>query len=196
MNGENIYSGIVKVMNMDKIDISNGAKDFIEQKIGILVTKEGIETLLYEINYDTYEDLIRNKIYKKEDILEDSLVKLNSITNIGNRISKKKALKVYYQSLKQVFNLSNIYIGDIAHIYKINKLEINGSVIYEPEYTIVKENRLIFKNKEKLIDLETYNEYYGKIDIGSFIIVNIRPFIEEDKNLEKGIILEKYRKMF
>lgn len=196
MKGENLYSGVIRINNIDKFDISSCAMDYMNQKNDLLLTKDGMQTLLYEINNDSYKDLVRNKIYEKNQVIDESLVKLNNIASIGNRISKKKALKIYYESLKQKIDLNKIYIGDIAHVYKINKIEINGSVMYEPEYIILKSKRLILKENDRLIDLETYNEYYGKVELGSFIIVNLEPFIKEDKKLEKGLILEKYRKIF
>lgn len=196
MKGENLYSGVIRINNIDKFDISSCAMDYMNQKNDLLLTKDGMQTLLYEINNDSYKDLVRNKIYEKNQVIDESLVKLNNIVSIGNRISKKKALKIYYESLKQKIDLNKIYIGDIAHVYKINKIEINGSVMYEPEYIILKSKRLILKESDRLIDLETYNEYYGKVELGSFIIVNLEPFIKEDKKLEKGLILEKYRKIF
>lgn len=196
MKGENLYSGVIRINNIDKFDISSCAMDYMNQKNDLLLTKDGMQTLLYEINNDSYKDLVRNKIYEKNQVIDESLVKLNNIVSIGNRISKKKALKIYYESLKQKIDLNKIYIGDIAHVYKINKIEINGSVMYEPEYIILKSKRLILKENDRLIDLETYNEYYGKVELGSFIIVNLEPFIKEDKKLEKGLILEKYRKIF
>ncbi len=196
MKGENLYSGVIRINNIDKFDISSCAMDYMNQKNDLLLTKDGMQTLLYEINNDSYKDLVRNKIYEKNQVIDESLVKLNNIASIGNRISKKKALKIYYESLKQKIDLNKIYIGDIAHVYKINKIEINGSVMYEPEYIILKSKRLILKENDRLIDLETYNEYYGKVELGSFIIVNLEPFIKEDKKLEKVLILEKYRKIF
>ena len=196
MKGENLYSGVIRINNIDKFDISSCAMDYMDQKNDLLLTKDGMQTLLYEINNDSYKDLVRNKIYEKNQVIDESLVKLNNIVSIGNRISKKKALKIYYESLKQKIDLNKIYIGDIAHVYKINKIEINGSVMYEPEYIILKSKRLILKENDRLIDLETYNEYYGKVELGSFIIVNLEPFIKEDKKLEKGLILEKYIKIF
>lgn len=196
MKGENLYSGVIRINNIDKFDISSCAMDYMNQKNDLLLTKDGMQTLLYEINNDSYKDLVRNKIYEKNQVIDESLVKLNNIVSIGNRISKKKALKIYYESLKQKIDLNKIYIGDIAHVYKINKIEINGSVMYEPEYIILKSKRLILKENDRLIDLETYNEYYGKVELGSFIIVNLEPFIKENKKLEKGLILEKYRKIF
>lgn len=196
MKGENLYSGVIRINSIDKFDISSCAMDYMNQKNDLLLTKDGMQTLLYEINNDSYKDLVRNKIYEKNQVIDESLVKLNNIVSIGNRISKKKALKIYYESLKQKIDLNKIYIGDIAHVYKINKIEINGSVMYEPEYIILKSKRLILKENDRLIDLETYNEYYGKVELGSFIIVNLEPFIKEDKKLEKGLILEKYRKIF
>ena len=196
MKGENLYSGVIRINNIDKFDISSCAMDYMNQKNDLLLTKDGMQTLLYEINNDSYKDLVRNKIYEKNQVIDESLVKLNNIVSIGSRISKKKALKIYYESLKQKIDLNKIYIGDIAHVYKINKIEINGSVMYEPEYIILKSKRLILKESDRLIDLETYNEYYGKVELGSFIIVNLEPFIKEDKKLEKGLILEKYRKIF
>lgn len=196
MKGENLYSGVIRINNIDKFDISSCAMDYMNQKNDLLLTKDGMQTLLYEINNDSYKDLVRNKIYEKNQVIDESLVKLNNIASIGNRISKKKALKIYYESLKQKIDLNKIYIGDIAHVYKINKIEINGSVMYEPEYIILKSKRLILKENDRLIDLETYNEYYGKVELGSFIIVNLEPFIKENKKLEKVLILEKYRKIF
>ncbi len=196
MKGENLYSAVIRINNIDKFDISSCAMDYMNQKNDLLLTKDGMQTLLYEINNDSYKDLVRNKIYEKNQVIDESLVKLNNIVSIGSRISKKKALKIYYESLKQKIDLNKIYIGDIAHVYKINKIEINGSVMYEPEYIILKSKRLILKENDRLIDLETYNEYYGKVELGSFIIVNLEPFIKEDKKLEKGLILEKYRKIF
>ena len=113
MNIDNLYKGTLKINCIDKITIS----DFVSSDLSI--NKDGVEVLLYKLINNDYLDLKTKKIYHKEDIT--NLIELNKIISLGHNVSRKRIIKLYEQDLENEIDLDNLFIGDLAFIYKVDK---------------------------------------------------------------------------
>ena len=191
MNIDNLYRGTLKINCIDKITIS----DFVSSDLSI--NKDGVEVLLYKLVNNDYLDLKTKKIYHNEDII--NLIELNKIINLGHNVSRKRIIKLYEQDLENEIDLDNLFIGDLAFIYKVDKELIENELIEKPATSIIEYNRLLLKELEYL-ELESYNCYSEEYKLGKITVVNIRPFIEmvniEEAKIKKCKALNHYRKMF
>lgn len=187
MNIDNLYRGTLIIETIDKITIN----DFVSEDLSI--NKDGVEVLLYKLVNNDFLDLKTKKIYKKENIT--NLIKLNQIINIGHNVSRKRIIKLYEQDLESEIDLDNLFIGDLAFIYKMDK-----QLKVKPETSIIEYNKLLLKKGLEYLDLESYNCYSEEYKLGKITVVNIRSFIEmfniEDKKIKKVKALNNFRKMF
>ena len=192
MNIDNLYRGTLKINCIDKITIS----DFVSSDLSI--NKDGVEVLLYKLINNDYLDLKTKKIYHKEDIT--NLIELNKIISLGHNVSRKRIIKLYEQDLENEIDLDNLFIGDLAFIYKVDKELIENELIEKPETSIVEYNKLLLKKGLEYLDLESYNCYSEEYKLGKITVINIKPFIEmvniEEKTIKKVKALNHFRKMF
>jgi len=192
MNIDNLYKGTLKIETIDKITIN----DFVSDDLSI--NKDGVELLLYKLINNNYLDLKSKKIHHKENIT--NLIKLNQIIDLGYNPSRKRIIKLYEQDLENEIDLNNLFIGDLAFIYKVDKELIKNELIEKPATSIIEYNRLLLKKGLEYLDLESYNCYSEEYKLGKITVVNIKPFVEmvniEDKKIKKVKALNHFRKMF
>lgn len=207
MKTNKIYKGVIKEGFIKKLDLSDNIKKYLESHLKLVLDSK--ETLLYKVNEQEYKDIVGYGKYRKEDIIDESLVPYSRMIDCSNKITKRKCIELYNEKLHEKLALKNLYIGDIGCIYtfdmtKETEDEKNMKIMnVHLKCCPIKENALLLRDNKKYIDLETYIKYnQDKVRAGDFIVISPKPLIEclsnegleEKMELEK--VLSKYRKNF
>lgn len=180
--------------------------------IGVYIS-DNQESLFYQKNINTFYDLKRKKIVSSVEIDKDSLIQYNDIINCKSNF-KGNIIKLYdLDRMEKVF-LSRVYIGSSYQVTEILGRRSFGRKLLDMgtetkfKAALLKKNMLLMSSGNLLdysdfMDLEN-GEFYSNIyhpEIGDAYIPidngNLKPAATilgiESFNVEKGILLEKYR---
>lgn len=141
--------------------------------------------------------LISEFFYFSNDQIVNS-VPLSKIVELDKRVSRKTALKLYYEDLRKLLNVKDLYIGDIG-IVTVEQIQCR------PNICLALHNRLLLQCGQQFLDLDDYNKYDSlqvkslpSTNIKDVGIINELPFVSafqgeiEHLELPKQKILEMY----
>ncbi len=134
--------------------------------------------------------IIRNDVVR-------NLVPFSKIVKLKKHVSRKTALKLYYEDLRNLLNVKDLYIGDIGIL-------IGEDIHLQPCLQSVLHNRLLLQCERKFLDLDDYNTYDSitNMSIGDVGVINKQQFVSafqgeiERLEMPKQKILEMYHERY
>lgn len=202
MDSTKIYKGYIKNKMYQGLYLTNAVKWKLKVINGIDIDR-GEERLLYQVQHHQtiyYSDIENGTLYTVDEVLEPVL--FSKITSLPKRITKKNALKCYKEDLHQLLRIPNLYIGSTGIMEEVYRHFIHPTEMSVRFHLLsYKENRLLFKEEERYVDLENYASYaHTKIDCQGGIVFDEEPFSHvfqiQEEQLEKIKILEMYHRQF
>lgn len=151
----------------------------------------------YGIEYRDMELSILDRLLYPIDINDVvSLVPFSKMLELKERVSIRMALKRYYEDLRKLINVGNLYIGNIGMVISS---ECNVSTIQTILY-----NQLLLKDDQFFLDLDDYNtyDYLKDKNIGDIVVSEELPFTTvfngqiPSIEMPKRKVLEMYKEKF
>lgn len=109
--------------------------------------------LLYKKNEKEYLDLEDAKLYKEDDLLDDSLISYDDLIKCKGLSTKHNLMKSFKKDQDEQIPLNELFIGDISEVTGISdivesKEKIDVSPLYQLMYAYCFKNSINYKDAE------------------------------------------------
>lgn len=150
--------------------------------------------LVFKRFNDTYKEIRSDEIYYLEEL--ESMIPLSKILGISGNMSKNIITQLYHMDKHKKINFDTLYICDVGLVHIINDVARKDDV----GITIIAKKRLVYKDGDKYVDLESYEDYQAtKVELNNKVALNVVPFkdqfleeLKEQRSEEKGKVLKLY----